>query len=102
MAASSRFRRLVSRPRHSFHEFRGERVTKNLNQVAYLSQKFETNFWGRTLVSRPRNSFHEFRGERATKNLNLAACLSPKFETNFWGRALAAAPLGAGGALALG
>ena len=36
----------MSRPRNSFHEFRGERATKHLKLVACLSQKFEDEFLG--------------------------------------------------------
>src|SRR5207244_7144112 len=43
---------LVSRPGNSYHEFRGERAPMNLTLVACLSQKFDTNFWGRTLAFR--------------------------------------------------
>jgi hypothetical protein len=45
---------LVSRPRNSSPEFRGERATTYLNLVACCSQKFVSNFWGRTLGGRSR------------------------------------------------
>jgi uncharacterized protein len=48
-------RRVVSRPRKSLPEFRGERATIYLNRVACLSHKFVTNLWGRTVAGHDRS-----------------------------------------------